>query len=216
MSNAMQEQGPKYFVNIEGQEYPWDQNTITTEQIAELGGWDISQGVIEVDKENNEQTLQPGKVIEIKPGHGFGKKHRWKRGYVRTRIAEEMALLENNWRDVEHIHADGEDWFKIVRYPLPPGWRLGNDEVKEIPLVFLITAAHPGAQPYGFLTPAGLNFKGTAPNNTGAAPKPPPFEGNWMQFSWSPEDWSATNDVHKGSNLLAWSRSFGHRFREGA
>jgi hypothetical protein len=70
----------KYLLNIEGEEVPWDQDTITTEQIAELGGWDISQGVIEVDQHNVERTLAPGEVIEIKPGHGFGKKHRWKRG----------------------------------------------------------------------------------------------------------------------------------------
>ena len=74
------ETGPKYFLDIEGQEVAWDQDTITTEQIAELGGWDVSQGVIEVDKDNNERTLAPGEVIEVKPGHGFGKKHKWKRG----------------------------------------------------------------------------------------------------------------------------------------
>ena len=73
-------QAPKFFVNIEGTEHPWDEPTITTEQIAELGGWDPSIGVIEVDKDNNERTLAPGEVIELKPGHGFGKKHRWKRG----------------------------------------------------------------------------------------------------------------------------------------
>ena len=72
--------GPKYILNIEGAEIPWDQDTITTEQIAELGGWDISLGVIEVDQHNNERTLSPGEVIEIKPGLGFGKKHQWKRG----------------------------------------------------------------------------------------------------------------------------------------
>lgn len=73
-------QGPQYFLDIEGEEVPWDQNTITTEQIAQLGGWDISQGVIEIDQHNVERTLAPGEVIEVKPGHGFGKKHLWKRG----------------------------------------------------------------------------------------------------------------------------------------
>ena len=80
MSNAQAAAGPKFFLNIEGAEVPWDEDTITTEQIAELGGWDISQGVIEVDQHNVERTLAPGEVIEIKPGHGFGKKHLWKRG----------------------------------------------------------------------------------------------------------------------------------------
>lgn len=72
--------GQKFFVNIEGKEFPWDQETITTEDIARLGGWDISQGIVEVDADNNERTINAGEVITIKPGHGFGKKHVWKRG----------------------------------------------------------------------------------------------------------------------------------------
>lgn len=72
--------GPKYYVNIEGEIYEWDSETITTEEIANLGGWDPSQGVIEIDKDNNERTLQPNEVVELKPGHGFAKKIRWKRG----------------------------------------------------------------------------------------------------------------------------------------
>jgi len=80
MAQAQRAEGLKYLLNIEGEEYEWDQDTITTEQIAELGGWDVSSGVIEVDKDNNERTLAPGEIIEIKPGHGFGNKHKWKRG----------------------------------------------------------------------------------------------------------------------------------------
>ncbi len=72
--------GPKYTLTIEGQEFPWDSDKITTEEIAQLGGWDASQGVIEVDKDNNERTLAAGEVVEVKPGQGFGKKHKWKRG----------------------------------------------------------------------------------------------------------------------------------------
>jgi hypothetical protein len=72
--------GPKYILNIEGQEIPWNEDTITTEQIAALGGWDVSAGVIEVDQHNNERTLALGEVVTVKPGVGFGKKHRWKRG----------------------------------------------------------------------------------------------------------------------------------------
>ena len=80
MNQAEAVMAPKYILNIEGEEVPWDQDTITPEQIAELGGWDVSQGVIEVDQHNNERTLTPGEPVEIKPGHGFGKKHLWKRG----------------------------------------------------------------------------------------------------------------------------------------
>jgi hypothetical protein len=72
--------GPKYFVDTEGVIHPWARETITFEEIVQLGGWDASQGVVEVDKDNNERTLQPGAVVELKPGHGFSKKVRWKRG----------------------------------------------------------------------------------------------------------------------------------------
>ncbi len=72
--------GKKFLVNIEGTEYPWDKDTITTEEIAALGGWVPSLGVIEIDKHNNERTLQVGEVVELKPGQGFSKKIRWKRG----------------------------------------------------------------------------------------------------------------------------------------
>jgi len=73
--------GPTYFVNIEGESYEWDSPTITTEQVAELGGWEPSVGVILVDlKDNTERTLAPGEVVELKPGHGFEKKVEFKRG----------------------------------------------------------------------------------------------------------------------------------------
>lgn len=72
--------GPTYVLKIENEEYPWDQSTITTEQIAALGGWDPAVGVIEVDKDNIERTLAPGEIVELKPGLGFGKKFKWKRG----------------------------------------------------------------------------------------------------------------------------------------
>ena len=73
-------QGPKYFVCVEGTEFEWSEPTITTEEIAELGDWDSSAGVVEVDKDNNERTLAPGETVELKPGHSFGKKLTFKRG----------------------------------------------------------------------------------------------------------------------------------------
>jgi len=74
-------QGPKFLLDIEGTIIPWDQETITTEKIMELGAWDPSLGAIEVNlKDNTERTLQPGEVIPLKPGVGFSKKVRYKRG----------------------------------------------------------------------------------------------------------------------------------------
>ena len=71
---------PPYFLDIEGKEIPWSSPTITTEEIARFGGWDVSNGVIEIDLDNNERTLSPSEVVQLKPGHGFAKKVKWKRG----------------------------------------------------------------------------------------------------------------------------------------
>lgn len=73
-------QGPKFTIDIEGNLKPWDKDTITTEEIINLGGWDPSQGAILIDKDNNERNLQPGEIVELKPGMGFSKKIRFKRG----------------------------------------------------------------------------------------------------------------------------------------
>lgn len=70
----------KYLVDVEGVLHPWEEPTISTEQIAALGGWDATTGVVLIDKENNERTLVAGEVVELKPGQGFSKKVRFKRG----------------------------------------------------------------------------------------------------------------------------------------
>jgi len=70
----------KRFLCIDGKEIPWNKATITTEEIIQVGGWEPEQGVIEVDKDQNERTLSAGEIIEIKPGHGFAKHICWKRG----------------------------------------------------------------------------------------------------------------------------------------
>ncbi len=72
--------GPVFFLCIEGDTRRWLEPTITMEQIAEIGGWAPSEGVIEVDKDQNERQLKPGEVITLKPGLAYGKKLCWKRG----------------------------------------------------------------------------------------------------------------------------------------
>ena len=74
------EENPPRFVNIEGTLHPWEAPTITTEEIARLGGWEPSTGVLEIDKENNERQLAPGEIVDVKPGQAFAKKVRFRRG----------------------------------------------------------------------------------------------------------------------------------------
>ena len=65
---------------IEGKPFTWHQETILTEEIAMLGGWDAGHGVIMVDHDNNERVLEISECIQIRSGVGFGKRVRWKRG----------------------------------------------------------------------------------------------------------------------------------------
>jgi Multiubiquitin len=75
------EHGPKFFVNLEGAEKPWDEETITVPQIRELAGWDASQPIVEVNLEDNsERTLGEDEPVTLKPGHGFAKKVKFQRG----------------------------------------------------------------------------------------------------------------------------------------
>ena len=72
--------GPVFVLCVEGDTRRWLEPTIKMEQIAELGGWPASEGVIEVDKDQNERQLKPGEVITLKPGLAYGKRLCWKRG----------------------------------------------------------------------------------------------------------------------------------------
>ena len=72
---------PSFLVCIEDKEYCWPKDTITTEEIADLGGWDSDEGVIEVDAKQNERQLSPLEVVTLKPGGlTYGKKLCWRRG----------------------------------------------------------------------------------------------------------------------------------------
>ena len=73
--------GPVFLLWIEDKEFQWPEPTITTEQIAELGGWDPSLGVQQIDRATNEaRTLKPGEAIDLKDLKTFAKKIGWRRG----------------------------------------------------------------------------------------------------------------------------------------
>lgn len=207
-------QGPRFFVCIEDTKYSWPDPTITTEQIAELGGWDPSVGVIEINlKDNTEHTLEPGEIVELKPGQGFSKKICWKRGDLfADRIEGELCLLRERYGDVTYL-PDGQ-WVLIPSFKTgAPSWTPGTLDV-----AFQIPTGYPGAPPYGFYVPVDTRYNGALPGNyKEPAPSQPPFEGIWGVFSWSAQDgeWKPGADVTSGSNLVDWVRGFGKRFREG-
>lgn len=135
---------------------------------------------------------------------------------MRPRIEQELALLRRYYPGVQHQESGGEDWFWLPDYPFPDGWQIGVKAINKAPVVFKVSAGYPTTAPYGFATTAGINFKGSPPGSPGS-PVSPPFDGTWQHFSWSPDgDWQPTADALKGSNLVAWARSFSARLKEGA
>lgn len=128
---------------------------------------------------------------------------------MNPRIEAELALLRQHYAKVDYLAANAMHWFRVQPLKTPENW-----SPAETPVVFAVTEGHPGAQPYGFFVPSGLNLNGKPPSEN-QAPHPPPFEGSWRFLSWQPEGWRPAADVGSGSNLWGWVRSFMHRLREG-
>jgi hypothetical protein len=73
-------EGKKYYVNIEGTEYPWENSTITTAEIRRLGNLPAELPVVEEFPDGTERTLAEGETLELKPGHRYGRAPKFKRG----------------------------------------------------------------------------------------------------------------------------------------
>ena len=67
-------------VDIEGRMHPWASDEISTADIVRLAGFAPGTQVLEIDDDNNQRTLAPTEVVKLKPGHGFAKRHRFRRG----------------------------------------------------------------------------------------------------------------------------------------
>lgn len=71
----------KFHIDIEGTIHDWDQETITVPQLRELGSLPTDTPVVQIDlKDNTERELPEDEVVHLKPGQGFAKKVRFKRG----------------------------------------------------------------------------------------------------------------------------------------
>jgi len=73
-------EGKKYYVNIEGKEYEWNKETITTAEIRTLGSLPANLPVVEEFPDGREGTLAEGETVELKPGHRYGRAPKFKRG----------------------------------------------------------------------------------------------------------------------------------------
>ena len=134
---------------------------------------------------------------------------------MRVRIKQEFVQLKEYYPEIVYKESAGEDWFQIPCYSYPAGWRVQNEAIEVAPIVFKVVSSYPTGEPYGFCVPAGINFNGTPPSNSGSI-SGVPFDGAWIQLSWSPNGWAPTSNARAGTNLLAWVRSFAQRLKEGA
>ena len=73
--------GPTYKLDLEGVVKDWHEPTITVPQIRDLAGWAGDQQVVVVDMATNDEVaLTEDATVELKPGLGFAKKIKFKRG----------------------------------------------------------------------------------------------------------------------------------------
>jgi hypothetical protein len=80
MPEVHEHAGQKFFINIEGTEYPWDKDTITTQEIRVLGSLPSDLPVIQEVPDGTERTLGENETISIQPGHRHGRAPRYRRG----------------------------------------------------------------------------------------------------------------------------------------
>jgi hypothetical protein len=73
--------GPKYIIDFEGKDYPWNESTITPTQLRELVGLPADQALLVVHLDTGaEDPFERDTAYELKPGVGFSKKIGFKRG----------------------------------------------------------------------------------------------------------------------------------------
>lgn len=72
--------GKKYYVNIEGVDYPWDKETITVAGIRALKKLPRELPVVEEFPDGTEKTLADNDIVLLKPGHRYGRAPKFKRG----------------------------------------------------------------------------------------------------------------------------------------
>mgnify|MGYP001610432853 CR=1 FL=1 len=75
-----EQSGKKFYINIEGKEYPWDRETITVPEIRALGNIPSDQPILQESPDGTERTLAENEVVELKPGHRHGRAAKYKRG----------------------------------------------------------------------------------------------------------------------------------------
>lgn len=70
----------KYFINIEGKEYPWNNEAITVREMRMLANLPRERAMVEEFPDGREKTLLDGEIVVLRPGHRYGRAPKFKRG----------------------------------------------------------------------------------------------------------------------------------------
>jgi hypothetical protein len=74
-------EGGKFFTFfVDDREFRIDTPTVTGAGVMELAGIEQAVGLMLIDDDGTQRAVQPGEVIELKPGRRFKKAPRFKRG----------------------------------------------------------------------------------------------------------------------------------------
>jgi hypothetical protein len=65
--------GPRYFIEVDGQEYRLEQETITGGEIMDLAGIPRDVGLVLLQDDGTQEQVGADEVIELKPGRRFKK-----------------------------------------------------------------------------------------------------------------------------------------------
>jgi hypothetical protein len=121
------------------------------------------------------------------------------------RIEKDVAALRKRFPDLEF----GDPWVLLPTYPLP----ISDWGAKSVRVAFQIPPGYPGQKPYGFHVCPRLKVAAANPTNATESTEPP-FEGEWLKFSWDCPEWNGADDASEGSTLLHWALSFHERLKE--
>jgi hypothetical protein len=72
--------GPHYFIEVDGQEYRLERETITGGEIMDLAGIPRDVGLLLLHDDGTQEPVGADEVIELKPGGRFKKRPRFQRG----------------------------------------------------------------------------------------------------------------------------------------
>lgn len=72
--------GKKFYINIEGAEYPWNNEIISVREMRTLANLPGGFPIVEEFPDGTEKTLAATEVVALKPGHRYGRAPKFKRG----------------------------------------------------------------------------------------------------------------------------------------